>query len=493
MSLADLLSSLSLEATLPLFEDEELTLDTLRWMAADEPEDFITSMQELGIKEADAAKLLDACSKCGPETQHANSTPTGTATVPAGMTSPATPSVGTASCLPSFLEALSLQAALPLFEQEELTLEVLRWMATDEPDDFIPSMQELGINAADAKRLWHALSTGGAATSMPALVPATATAPSVAASVPLEGACHGDAPKDLVGKRVLIGGLASRKDLNGKCGTVLFYDDTSGRYTVCTEGTEGVTVALKPANIDAAKAKAVPPPKKAPADSSSGGGRAVRPGVSPLPPLPNEAAKPSFSWQSSTAKAEADASSNVLSEAASAQLEAPERVEAYRKAANWKKEPEPGSIEAFYREKVPPCTACATACATACGMAVASHLWLDGSGHADARACVSRGRTPRDCTRASSSTTATRRVRRTARSARKRTRGWQHGRRPTRHRRRGSRSSSGRRGRRLATPTAEEPWTPPGARVGARVLAAALVAAATRGRRRAAWRPRWQR
>ena len=55
----------------------------------------------------------------------------------------------------------------------------------------------------------------------------------------------------LIGKRVLIKGLAARPDLNGTHGAALTYSDERGRYGVRLA--DGTDVALKPASLEAAK------------------------------------------------------------------------------------------------------------------------------------------------------------------------------------------------------------------------------------------------
>jgi hypothetical protein len=69
--------------------------------------------------------------------------------------------------LVALLCTLSLEALLPIFQAEELTMEVLSWMATDEDSSFVESMGELEISEEDASRLEAALRsppTGGGGT-----------------------------------------------------------------------------------------------------------------------------------------------------------------------------------------------------------------------------------------------------------------------------------------------------------------------------------------
>jgi hypothetical protein len=58
-----MLASLSLTSYASTFEEEELTLETLTWMAADGDSEFLSSMQELGMSHDDAETLLRALAK----------------------------------------------------------------------------------------------------------------------------------------------------------------------------------------------------------------------------------------------------------------------------------------------------------------------------------------------------------------------------------------------------------------------------------------------
>ena len=51
----------------------------------------------------------------------------------------------------------------------------------------------------------------------------------------------------LVGKRVVVEGLASKPELNGSKGTATSFDDAKGRYNVKMDA--GGIMALKPANV----------------------------------------------------------------------------------------------------------------------------------------------------------------------------------------------------------------------------------------------------
>ena len=61
-TLSDILDSLSLSSHLSTFEEEELTLETLTWMSKDDPKEFLSSMEELGLSASDATKLLSKLS-----------------------------------------------------------------------------------------------------------------------------------------------------------------------------------------------------------------------------------------------------------------------------------------------------------------------------------------------------------------------------------------------------------------------------------------------
>ena len=51
----------------------------------------------------------------------------------------------------------------------------------------------------------------------------------------------------LVGKRVVVDGLASKPELNGSKGTATSFDDAKGRYNIQMDA--GGMLALKPANL----------------------------------------------------------------------------------------------------------------------------------------------------------------------------------------------------------------------------------------------------
>ena len=53
---------------------------------------------------------------------------------------------------------------------------------------------------------------------------------------------------NLSGRRVRIGGLQARPELNGRCGVARRFNAAKGRYEVAVEG-EAEVVLLKPANL----------------------------------------------------------------------------------------------------------------------------------------------------------------------------------------------------------------------------------------------------
>ena len=359
--LGALLASLpGLEDALPTFREEELSLEVLRDMASD-GDDFLSSMDELGIESGAAGRLLSAlrAQASGAVDVSDDSTAAVTA-VPSSLAAAAVvdekpaPALAPAPAqlaadLGALLASLpGLEDALPTFREEELSLEVLRDMASD-GDDFLSSMDELGIESGAAGRLLSALRA-----QQPAKSPLTtnarkdAPAPSAPASavsarddalVPPPPEMPDEDVVGLVGRRVLITGLTARAELNGQVGTVLFHDMKSGRYTVCTEVAEGeqsVTVALRPTSLDPERAKAVPSKKK-----STG------PGVYVDHAAADAAAKVAAEI---AAKEKAEVEERMRAMAKSQkELETPERADMYRKAANWKKPPEPGSVEAFFK------------------------------------------------------------------------------------------------------------------------------------------------
>lgn len=80
----------------------------------------------------------------------------------------------------------------------------------------------------------------------------------------------------LTGKRVLIKGLAARPELNGTYGTALTWSEARGRYGVRLA--DGTDVALKPANLEAAKDQSADGSRGAvSAGAASAGGAAAAP------------------------------------------------------------------------------------------------------------------------------------------------------------------------------------------------------------------------
>lgn len=77
----------------------------------------------------------------------------------------------------------------------------------------------------------------------------------------------------LTGKRVLIKGLAARPELNGTHGSALTYSDARGRYGVRLA--DGTDVALKPANLEAAKDQSADGSRGAVSAAASAGGAAA--------------------------------------------------------------------------------------------------------------------------------------------------------------------------------------------------------------------------
>ena len=58
-----------------------------------------------------------------------------------------------------------------------------------------------------------------------------------------------DEDDDLIGARIVVGGLVQHPDLNGLCGEVCSYNPNSGRYNVKLEGQEEELIALRPLNL----------------------------------------------------------------------------------------------------------------------------------------------------------------------------------------------------------------------------------------------------
>ena len=220
-------------------------------------------------------------------------------------------------------------------------------MAKDSDSDFLSSMEELGLSADDAQRLMRALLDADECTSEePAESPAAPPVPAPAPAMPMPAAAAAPPPpppaveelpdedfRGLIGRRVLIHSLKSRADLNGQCGTALSHDPATGRYTVTTEGKPSVTVALKPANLDADKAKEVPLPKRGSAGSAAAVD--VSDGAAATPAAAPPSGESKRVEQSKTA------------------MEDPERTAMYLAAEKWKQKKvvDPRSAEAFYKAK----------------------------------------------------------------------------------------------------------------------------------------------
>ena len=234
MALNRVLNELDLASLLSTFEAEDMDLDTLQWMAKDEETDFVESMAELSIGVSVAKRLQhcllalddDGATACDDATPAANDS----------EPEPA-PSSEAADTLTALLRRHGLQMHAEKLAEEDLTLETLCWMADD--SEYVASMLELGLSAEDAARLREALKADerrNASAAHPstrpigasAVPPPAPRAPAGSEAAPPAAVANKDAPS-LVGRRVLIQGLASRKDLNGRCGMVLFHDAVSGR------------------------------------------------------------------------------------------------------------------------------------------------------------------------------------------------------------------------------------------------------------------------
>ena len=242
-TLADVLTSLSLESHLQKLEDEELNVETLTWMAIDDSDGtgFVEAMAECGMSSDCALRLKERLqasqrSECD---SHRNDT----------QTDP----------LKQLLHDHGLEKYAQRLHDEELCMDTLSWMAIDSCDEFLMSMDELDIARKDSECLHAALvsRTAGKQTTCddiqtpsttrgssglqlsdlpPPSSPVLPTAPSVEAQGLSQSALPDHTKESvaitngaLTGKRVLISGLSTRRDLNGRCGTVLFHDAASGR------------------------------------------------------------------------------------------------------------------------------------------------------------------------------------------------------------------------------------------------------------------------
>ena len=323
-TLASVLASVGIEHLLPAFESEELNLETLAWMADDYETDFVEAMAELDITVPDAKHLQqklrtlseDAVAPAGPA---------------AALKSEEQPVNENDDPVTELLRRHGLARHAARLVDEELMMETLCWMASDSRLAFMESMAELELDTDTASAM-HAAFDAEAEASGRRVEPSAAPLSVLRATLPpppLPPPAEAEAPAELVGKRVLIEGLTGRKELNGRCGTVLAYDGASDRYMVSVEARspadEPLTVALKPGNMDASKAHTVPV------------ARTKKPSAETHRQLDEVAA---------AAAAEA-----ALAKRTEAALESHARVAAYARAAEWKRPAAPGSMEAYSKEQ----------------------------------------------------------------------------------------------------------------------------------------------
>lgn len=201
----DLLAEHGLSRLYERLLDEELTLDTLRWMAADTDSDFAEAMSELEMISADA-ELLKAALLTKPEAPPAAAVKANTATATAtAAVSEGGPSATTIEVAPAVAPPVAPPAAT--------------------------------MSSAPAKLL-----------PPPPMPPPPAPTP-----LPV-----------LIHKRVRITGLTGRPELNDKCGMARTYSAETGRYGVTIDAPIGVgmTVNVRPSNLEvvqpAAKSKYTP-------------------------------------------------------------------------------------------------------------------------------------------------------------------------------------------------------------------------------------------
>eukprot|EP00966_Prymnesium_polylepis_P073610 1708833-Prymnesium_polylepis.3 len=144
--LTDFLHALSLDALAPIFDEEELTFTLLKTMASTE-DDFASTLSELGIGRADAVKLQQALEEHKSAGQHRVTSSLAPAATPAAVAAQLPRADETSTlALSAFLATLSLEPLAPVFAEEDLTLKLLLWMATNE-EDFAETVAELGIDA----------------------------------------------------------------------------------------------------------------------------------------------------------------------------------------------------------------------------------------------------------------------------------------------------------------------------------------------------------
>jgi hypothetical protein len=230
-TLASVLTSVSIEHLLPAFESEELTLETLAWMANDYETDFVEAMAELDVTVPDAKHLQQKLRTLSDGAEDA-AAPADPAAALKGEEQP--------DPVTALLRRHGLARHAARLVEEELTLKTLCWMASDSRPAFMESMAELELDTDAASALHAAFEAAAEAsgrrveTAAPPSV-LRATLPPPPPPTPAEAEAPVEPVAKLVGKRVLIEGLTARKELNGRCGTVLAYDGARGRYMVSVE------------------------------------------------------------------------------------------------------------------------------------------------------------------------------------------------------------------------------------------------------------------
>ena len=130
--------------------------------------------------------------------------------------------------LEGLLSSLSLESYADTLLEEELSLSTLKWMAADADSQFVESMEELGMPADDAARLMAALASSGGnqgderaetveSSSSSAAASGSSTSahaePAATANSQPDSSLPDEDLLDIVGRRVLITGLISRKEL----------------------------------------------------------------------------------------------------------------------------------------------------------------------------------------------------------------------------------------------------------------------------------------
>ena len=198
LAMRALLARLGLSQYAELFEEEELTEELLRSMSSTIQQQ---SFEELGIAAADIVRLSYALSAQPSETNAAEPIQNTPPVLPGPVASPAvdTPTssepASQSSSMGALLARLGLSQYAELFEEEELTEELLRSMSSTIQQQ---SFEELGIAAADIVRLSYALSAPPSevvepaaalevmelTTTQPSVPPPPAATPAVAAPPP---------------------------------------------------------------------------------------------------------------------------------------------------------------------------------------------------------------------------------------------------------------------------------------------------------------------